>query len=36
MTDHNVNSPEWGRKEAEITGPDETYKWDSAWTFTKL
>ncbi|KAI1179523.1 aldose 1-epimerase [Nemania sp. FL0916] len=31
-----INHPEWGRREAQISGPGETYSWKSSWTFTKL
>ncbi|SPO01429.1 related to Rds1 protein [Cephalotrichum gorgonifer] len=28
-----VNIPEWDRVDAQITGPDEVYTWESSWTF---
>uniref|UniRef100_A0A8H7KCE3 Aldose 1-epimerase n=1 Tax=Bionectria ochroleuca TaxID=29856 RepID=A0A8H7KCE3_BIOOC len=28
-----INHPEWDRKEYQLTGPGETYKWSSSWTF---
>jgi aldose 1-epimerase len=28
-----INHPEWKRKQAQITGPKETYSWESSWTF---
>ncbi|KAM7199117.1 Galactose mutarotase-like domain containing protein [Rhypophila sp. PSN 637] len=31
-----INRPEWGRTEAQILGPDETYNWESSWTFSLL
>ncbi|KAI7912711.1 aldose 1-epimerase [Pyricularia oryzae] len=31
-----INHPEWGRKEAQITGPGEKYTWESSWTFSIL
>ncbi|KAI1108888.1 aldose 1-epimerase [Nemania sp. NC0429] len=31
-----INHPEWGRKNAQITGPGETYSWRSSWTFSHL
>ena len=27
------HSPEWGRKEAQILNPGETYTWEASWTF---
>ncbi len=35
-TDKPSNSPEWGRRNAQITGPKQTYSWESSWTFTNL
>lgn len=29
-----LRSPEWGRKDAQITGPGETYSWESSWEFS--
>lgn len=29
-------SPEWGRKEEQITGPGEVYTWESSWEFGLL
>ncbi|KAB5585553.1 galactose mutarotase-like protein [Coniochaeta sp. 2T2.1] len=31
-----INHPEWGRVDAEITGPGEEYSWESSWTFSTL
>ncbi|KAI1345714.1 aldose 1-epimerase [Xylaria sp. FL0043] len=31
-----INHPEWGRRNAQITGPGQAYSWKSSWTFTKL
>jgi aldose 1-epimerase len=31
-----INHPQWGRKEAQITGPGKTYKWESSWEFGLL
>ncbi|ORY58041.1 aldose 1-epimerase [Pseudomassariella vexata] len=31
-----INHPEWNRTDAEITGPGETYSWESSWTFSTL
>ncbi|KAM7198191.1 aldose 1-epimerase [Naviculisporaceae sp. PSN 640] len=31
-----INRPEWGRTEAQILGPDESYNWESSWTFSLL
>ncbi|KAH8906910.1 galactose mutarotase-like protein [Coniochaeta sp. PMI_546] len=31
-----INHPEWGRVDAEITGPGEAYSWQSSWTFSTL
>jgi aldose 1-epimerase len=28
-----INNPEWGRKKAQLTGPKETYTWESSWEF---
>jgi aldose 1-epimerase len=25
--------PEWGRVDAQITGPGEIYTWESSWAF---
>lgn len=36
VTDLVVSSPEWDRIEAQITGPDEVYTWESSWTFSLL
>lgn len=36
MLTYECNSPEWGRTEAQILGPDETYNWESSWTFSLL
>ena len=27
---------EWGRVDAQITGPGEVYSWESSWTFGNL
>lgn len=29
-----INHPEWGRKDEQITGPGETYQWESSWSFS--
>ncbi|KAI1451928.1 galactose mutarotase-like protein [Annulohypoxylon moriforme] len=31
-----INHPEWGRVEKQITGPGQTYSWESSWTFGNL
>ncbi|RYP80049.1 hypothetical protein DL770_006408 [Monosporascus sp. CRB-9-2] len=31
-----INHPEWGRVEEQITGPGETYTWESSWTFSVM
>ncbi|CAJ2511850.1 Uu.00g074750.m01.CDS01 [Anthostomella pinea] len=31
-----INHPEWGRLDAQITGPGEAYSWESSWTFGML
>ncbi|KAK0702149.1 galactose mutarotase-like domain-containing protein [Lasiosphaeris hirsuta] len=31
-----INHQEWDRMDAQITGPGETYIWDSSWTFGTL
>ncbi|KAI1139943.1 galactose mutarotase-like protein [Hypoxylon sp. FL0543] len=31
-----INHPEWGRVDKEITGPGQTYTWESSWTFGNL
>ncbi|KAK7222708.1 hypothetical protein V2G26_010711 [Clonostachys chloroleuca] len=31
-----INHPEWDRKDNQLTGPGETYKWSSSWTFGLL
>ncbi|KAI0401154.1 aldose 1-epimerase [Xylaria palmicola] len=31
-----INHPEWGRWDAQITGPGKTYSWESSWTFRNL
>ncbi|PKS05925.1 hypothetical protein jhhlp_007758 [Lomentospora prolificans] len=31
-----INNPEWDRLDAQITGPDELYTWESSWTFGLL
>jgi aldose 1-epimerase len=28
-----INNPEWGRKKAQLTGPKDTYTWESSWEF---
>ncbi|KAK0647990.1 galactose mutarotase-like domain-containing protein [Cercophora newfieldiana] len=28
-----INRPEWGRVDAQITGPGEVYSWETSWTF---
>ncbi|KAH9896193.1 galactose mutarotase-like protein [Xylariomycetidae sp. FL2044] len=28
-----INHPEWERVDAQITGPGDTYSWESSWTF---
>lgn len=30
------NSPEWGRVDAQISGPGDKYTWESSWTFSNL
>ena len=34
ITDNIYHSPEWGRKDEQITGPGETYQWESSWSFS--
>ena len=36
LTPRLLRSPEWGRVDAQITGPGETYVWESSWTFGTL
>ena len=31
-----INSPEWNRTEAEITGPGKAYNLETSWTFGLL
>ncbi|KAI1813496.1 galactose mutarotase-like protein [Poronia punctata] len=31
-----INHPEWGRLDAQITGPGKHYSWESSWTFSNL
>lgn len=31
-----MNSPQWGRKEKQLTGPGETYDWQASWEFGLL
>ncbi|KAI1322091.1 galactose mutarotase-like protein [Xylariaceae sp. FL0255] len=31
-----LNHPEWGHTAAEITGPGQTYNWQSSWTFSTM
>ncbi|KAI1295120.1 aldose 1-epimerase [Xylaria venustula] len=31
-----INHPEWGRRNAEITGPGQAYSWKSSWTFSNI
>ncbi|RXG49062.1 hypothetical protein VDGE_04763 [Verticillium dahliae] len=31
-----VNNPQWGRADAQITGPGETYTWEASWEFGLL
>ncbi|KAI2624551.1 galactose mutarotase-like protein [Hypomontagnella submonticulosa] len=31
-----INHPEWERVEKQITGPGQTYSWESSWTFGTL
>jgi aldose 1-epimerase len=28
-----INNPKWGRKDEQLTGPGETYTWESSWEF---
>ncbi|KAJ1338075.1 aldose 1-epimerase [Microdochium nivale] len=30
-----INHPEWGRKEAQLTGPGEKYTWNASWKFSR-
>jgi aldose 1-epimerase len=31
-----INHPEWGRVDAQISGPGDKYTWESSWTFSNL
>lgn len=33
LANSQAGRPEWDRLEAQITGPDEVYTWESSWTF---